>query len=369
MFVGAGQGFRPGTQEDFMKKLPRAIGALILLGSLILMISVAGLGRFGSRSRAEDVSPGAQQAENAPPWIVCFGHVDLEQGITSLYPAVMGRVVEVPVHETEGVHAGDVLLRLDDRLAQLRVREAEADLLAAKELLTQAEKLPDQHRAKMAQQRAAIEAVQHRLEGARYLLARKRELSELQHINRKEADAAGALVEEAEATLRAEQGKLRELEIVDPSSSAKRAQADVEAKEARLEQARRGVEECTLRAPADGTVLRVLVNPGEVLGPQPKQAALLFCPAGERIIRAEVEQEFAGRVAVGEAALIQDDTTTGPAWRGRVTRISDWYTQRRSILQEPFQFNDVRTLECLVALDPGQPPLRIGQRVRVTLGR
>jgi hypothetical protein len=38
------------------------------------------------------------------------------------------------------------------------------------------------------------------------------------------------------------------------------------------------------------------------------------------------------------------------------------------MLQEPLQFNDVRTLECIVQLDPGQPALRIGQRVRVTLG-
>jgi hypothetical protein len=30
--------------------------------------------------------------------------------------------------------------------------------------------------------------------------------------------------------------------------------------------------------------------------------------------------------------------------------------------------NDVRTLECLVVLEPGQPPLRIGQRVRVLIG-
>jgi hypothetical protein len=50
-----------------------------------------------------------------------------------------------------------------------------------------------------------------------------------------------------------------------------------------------------------------------------------------------------------------------------VIRVSDWYTHRRSILQEPFQLNDVRTLEWLIALDPGQQPLRIGQRVRVTI--
>jgi len=32
------------------------------------------------------------------------------------------------------------------------------------------------------------------------------------------------------------------------------------------------------------------------------------------------------------------------------------------------QYNDVRTMECIVELAPGQAPLRIGQRVRVMLG-
>ena len=42
-------------------------------------------------------------------------------------------------------------------------------------------------------------------------------------------------------------------------------------------------------------------------------------------------------------------------------------TQRRSILQEPFQYNDVRTLECIITLDPSNQPVRIGQRMRVTI--
>src|SRR5207244_9084019 len=99
---------------------------------------------------------------------------------------------------------------------------------------------------------------------------------------------------------------------------------------------------------------------------QPKQPAILFCPDEERIVRAEVEQEFARRVTAGARATIQDDTTTSETWSGRVQRISDWYTHRRSILQEPFQFNDVRTLECIIRLDPkADAKPRIGQRVRV----
>ena len=40
----------------------------------------------------------------------------------------------------------------------------------------------------------------------------------------------------------------------------------------------------------------------------------------------------------------------------RVMRVSDWYTHRRSMLFEPFQYNDVRTLECLVSVEPGTLP-------------
>jgi hypothetical protein len=67
--------------------------------------------------------------------------------------------------------------------------------------------------------------------------------------------------------------------------------------------------------------------------------------------------------------VIRDDSNAPAVWRGRVTSLSDWYTQRRSILQEPLQLNDVRTLECLIAVDPDQAPLRIGQRVRVLIGK
>ena len=102
---------------------------------------------------------------------------------------------------------------------------------------------------------------------------------------------------------------------------------------------------------------------------EPRQPPIEFCPGGPRIIRAEVEQEFVGRVAAGQPALIKDDVQPGSTWQGKVTRVADWYAQRRPILHDPSLFTDVRTVEILIAVDPGQPPLRIGQRVRVTIGQ
>jgi hypothetical protein len=54
-----------------------------------------------------------------------------------------------------------------------------------------------------------------------------------------------------------------------------------------------------------------------------------------------------------------------------VARVSEWFARRRSVLLEPGQVNDVRTLECIVTLDKDAAPkgarLRIGQRVHVTI--
>jgi multidrug resistance efflux pump len=136
---------------------------------------------------------------------------------------------------------------------------------------------------------------------------------------------------------------------------------------ARRDQAAQALAECSLRAPEAGTVLRVGAGKGDVLSGYAQQPAILFCGAGQRVVRAEVEQEFAGRVAVGQPAVVADDTRAGWRWRGRVEWVADWYLPRRQALPDPSLFQDVRTVECLIRLDPGQPPLRIGQRVRVLI--
>jgi multidrug resistance efflux pump len=174
-------------------------------------------------------------------------------------------------------------------------------------------------------------------------------------------------VEGAEVLVRGERLKLKEVEALDPTVEVNRAKEDVKAKEAKVEQARLGVLEHDVYAPADGTILRVLTCEGEILGGQPKAPAIQFCPRGERIIRAEVQQEWAAKVAEGQSAVVEDETRGGYQWKGKVTRVSDWFAHRRSMVQEPFQYNDVRTLECLISLEPGGRPLRIGQNVRVII--
>jgi multidrug resistance efflux pump len=261
-----------------------------------------------------------------------------------------------------------MLLRLDDAQARLQVAEAVVVVETARNQLASARELPEQNKARHERQRAAVEAAHHRLAAAQDLLGRKRLFLRVQQISAEEVTAAENRVKELEAAEHAEAAKLTELRAHDPTLDVHGAELAVAAAKSRLDQSRQAQAECVLKAPTAGSVLRILVGPGDVLQVPSKQAAILFAPNGPRLVRAEVDQEFAGRLATGQRALVEDDAPSGARWKGQVLRLADWYHQRRTILKEPSPAPDARTVECLITLDPEQPPLRLGQRVRVMIG-
>lgn len=340
------------------------VGLLALAASF----TVAAVAPYLARADKPAVSPPAGATATVGKTAVSIGHVDVDQGVTALYPTQSGRVTEVLVKEGAEVAAGAPLFRVDDALAQLHVREAKAALTAAEAQLTQARTLTVQHQKQVEGKQAQIEAAKQDVEAARAQRDKAHRLFEKTFASAEEDRAAEALLHKAEAGVKGHEAELAAVEAVDPKVGVTLAEQAVAARKVDLEKAELALKECTVTAPAKGTILRLSVGQGDVLGPTPRQPALLFCAAAPRIVRAEVEQEFADHVAVGQTASIQDDATSTGSWTGKVVRISDWYAHRRSMLLEPMQYNDVRTLECIIELAPNQAPLRIGQRVRVMLG-
>jgi multidrug resistance efflux pump len=341
------------------------------LGVALLTLSVAVAG-WSVRSSADDGRAGTSPTAAAPAArpegrTVCFGFGDVEQRINTLHPLQPGQVTKVLARENDEVEAGAAILQMDDTLAQATLREARAALAEAEAQLTQAKKLPAQHREQLAGQEAVIRAKEHELEGAQASRDQAVRLQKSTGGPVEDVKKAEALVAALQSVIKGEQAKLRGLEALDPQVGITRAEQRVEVCKAQIARAEFALKECKLTAPVKGTVLRLNVAEGDTLGPNPRQPAVEFCPAGPRVVRAEVDQEWAGRVYKGQPALVQDDANAGPSWRGRVSRVSDWFTHRRSILMEPQQFNDVRTLEIIVTLDPDQPQIKIGQRVLVTL--
>lgn len=343
-----------------------SLGGVLLVASAFV---VAGPMRSGWTSAASDnASTHLGPRPSGTPTVVCLGTADVRGGVVRLLPTVSGRVLAVHVDDNADVSAGQILLTLDDRQARNQLREAEAALQAAESQRHEARKGPDQHKLLVTQQKAAVAAVRHELAAARLAAVHKKKLMEAKQLSQEEADAAVEVEQKLKSLEQVETAKLEALELRDPLQELARAEAEVRAKTAMRDRARDALGEYALKAPAAGRVLRVLANPGDLVGPGQMSEALLFCPAGPRVVRAEVEQEYAGRVAIGQQAVIEDAARSGgPNWNGKVVRIADWFTQRRIVTPDQIPVQEVRTLECLVELDPNQPPLRIGQRVRVRL--
>jgi HlyD family secretion protein len=335
----------------------------------ILAASAAGLTAWGLTSRADAPATVNPTATTRTDMHYNFmGFADLEQGVAPLYPLQPGRVIKVFAHDGDAVEEGAPLFTMNDKLAMDQIDAAEADLRDAQLQLEDAQKLTAQHALQIDGQKQAVEARKQEAAAGRAKADEAERFHGSQNASAEVARAAAAQAKGLEAAARGEETKLHMLELVDPSLAVRRAENAVEAKQSQLRKAKTGLRECTVWAPAKGVVERIEVSEGESLGPNPRQPAVMFAAEGPRIVRAEVEQEWAGHVALGASATIQDYSASGPTWHGKVTRLSDWYTHRRSILLEPMQFNDVRTLESIITLDPGQPMVRIGQRMRVTLG-
>ncbi|MBY0526217.1 MAG: HlyD family efflux transporter periplasmic adaptor subunit [Gemmataceae bacterium] len=303
--------------------------------------------------------------------VVCYGTMDVEGGVIPLVPLQPGRVKDVPFSENKRVEKGQVVLRMDPTLAKARLDEASADLAAAEAQLVLARKLPRQNELKADQQNAAIEIAKQRVKAAELARDRKQELLKKEQINAKEVEISARLVDEAKAALKAEEAKLEELELMLPKGAKEqvaRAQADVDAKKAKVAQAQYGFDECEVKAPVDGYLVQVNVTPGSVIGGQSMQPPLQFAPDLPFIIRAEVEQEFANRVQPGQSVTVQEEHGGKESWSGKVKRLARWYTPRRG---ETIRLsnNEVTLLECIIELDSKTPALRLGQRMRVTVNK
>ncbi len=307
----------------------------------------------------------------APParlqGVECLGRVDVEGGLLALAPVRPGRVAAVSVREGETVSADAVLLRLDEEPARLQVETARAALRAAQAQVALAEEAARAYPFRVAGQEAVAAAARSRGSAGREGLRRNERLLDQGLIGKEERASSRDEVKALEAMASAEAERLAGLRVEDPRLRVEQAGAELARAQALLAEAQYALAQCLVSAPEAGSVLRVCCGAGEVVSPQ--AAVIMFAPARPRLVRAEVEQELIHLVVVGQPAVVRDEMDPQWTWEGQVTRIGDWYADSPTIPRRMARFTDIPTVECLIALNPGHPPLRIGQRMTVLLGR
>jgi len=299
--------------------------------------------------------------------VVGFGHVDVQGGTVPLSSPIGGQVEEILVSEGDHVKSGQPLVRLSATQARSQLIEAQAAVEQARVQRRQADRAIEQFDIRKQLQAQAISLAKTKLDAGKRDVQHLTQLAGDDVVPNERLLTARDVVKALESSLEAEELKMRELQLQDPRETVELASASLRLAEAKLAQAEEYLNRHTIVAPSDGTILRVQLTDGQLTGPNQMIPAIWFAPEKPRIVRCEIDQAFADRVQVGMKAEVFDDRVAGQRWTGHVQRCGDWIAQRRSLLDEPFQKNDVRTLETMITLDPGQPEVRIGQRMRVVL--
>ncbi|MGL4462744.1 MAG: HlyD family secretion protein [Planctomycetia bacterium] len=299
--------------------------------------------------------------------IVGFGYWDVEGRPVALSASALGRVEKVYVHENQRVAAGAPLFELDKAKAQAQLALAKSALAQAEVGRGQSRRLAERHELLTAQQREAVAAAKAALDAHRRQVEHLRGLTERGLVDREKFLVANDGTPALEAQERAAELKLTELGLDDPRDGVKLADAAAASAEANVRLAESALKDHTVLAPEAGVVLRLGVAVGQVLGPNQTEPNVWFCPDKPRILRAEVNQNFAALVAAGDAAAVFDDATGRPLGDATVQRCAEWIAPRRSLRDEPLQVNDVRTRECILEPAAGFPELTLGQRVRVMI--
>jgi multidrug resistance efflux pump len=314
-----------------------------------------------SASSVATPSPAVTGAEK----VIGIGFADVEGGATPLSLPLPGSVAQIFIREGQKVRRGDPLIRLHDAKASAQVIRAEAAVLEAKTKLAKAKRAPAGQDLELRQQEQAIAVAKSQRSAAQRHIDSLRGLAGSETVSEEKLLAAIDQLDGLSASLEVEQLKLQRMRLEKPDELLQLAEASLKAAEAELGIAKQNLADHTLPAPRNGDILRVLVSAGQMAGINPLNPAIWFRPEEPTIIRAEVDQAFSGRMQEGMIAEFFDDNRQKSLGKGKVVRLAPWIAQRRTLLDEPFQRNDVRTLECTVSVDSAVEDIRIGQRLRV----
>jgi membrane fusion protein (multidrug efflux system) len=286
--------------------------------------------------------------------------------MVAISPDVDGRVVAVEVAENQFVRQGDVLFRIDLEPFQIALDMAEAKMLSVRNDIEAA-------RAEFRQVEAEIEEARERVQFYAHQAERQRELqgrgiSTAVQLEEAEVDLMGA-----QQRVAALQEKLRTVLAKlggDPASAAELhpmyRQAEAERNMAALDLA-----DAVVRAPVDGVVSRMRLQPGEWL--EEGEPAFSMINPATTWIEANLKETQLEHVEVGQQVEIEADAYPNDLWIGKVASISPATGAEFALIPPQNATGNwvkvVQRLPVRIAVEPhdDQPSLRAGMTVTVSI--
>jgi RND family efflux transporter MFP subunit len=148
----------------------------------------------------------------------------------------------------------------------------------------------------------------------------------------------------------------------------KAAQARLEESQARLHAARAELGKTQLRAPYACKVLEINVEPGQRVGPDSAEPAMVLADLSRRRVLAYVDEVDACRMAVGQSAVVTVDGVPDRSLFGKVCEVKPRMGRRPVHSDAPDEYRDVWSRGVYVDLEDGRdlpPNLRVKVKIQV----
>jgi HlyD family secretion protein len=297
---------------------------------------------------------------SGPDWLAAApGKVEPVSGEVRVGALMLGRVAEVLVKVNDRVGEGDLLVRLEDDEARARLTSAETEVVGRKR-----DRDGVTVKGAAADRRLAEDAV---AAAERALAAARREVDRLSSGGRvdqaREAEPANA----RQAVVAARDDLVRnraELARTKAASDTAPGRLDTALGVARaqLAAAEAVFEKTRIRAPLAGTILQLPVRVGETVAPE-RTLVVVADMSGLRV-RVDLDERHAGKVHVGQTALVRSEAFAARSFIGVVVAIAPALAPGQTATPGRRRPNEGNVLDVHVEL-PGASPLLPGMQVDV----
>jgi membrane fusion protein, multidrug efflux system len=242
--------------------------------------------------------------------------------VTVIAPKVAGFISKLAISDNQQVHAGDLLLTLDDKDYLAALARADAGVILQQAALTNLDATRRLQEAVVAQAQATIVATEAQIvrthdDQVRFTHLLKDSAVSVQESQRADADykEAAAIGEKARAGLAAAQ---RQLEVID--TQKQQVQAALGQALAEQELARLNLSYTELRAPVDGTIGNRSAQVGAYASTGSQLISLV--PAHGLWVDANFKENQLARIRPGLSATVKVDSIPGKVFRGRVLSVA-----------------------------------------------
>jgi multidrug resistance efflux pump len=332
--------------------------------ALVLPLAAAGAWWFGHATPAVRAEPAIAR----PSMLVAPGRIEPVHDPVLLAFEAQGRIAEILVDEGDAVRAGQVLARLDDRLAAAHVAAAEAGLTQARARYALARRGPrtEDVAAARADADAAAAAAAHR--GAEQ--ARSEHLGKVGALATTVVDADDAAARVATAQAAAATARYQSLARGTRAEQIDEAAAAIALAQADLDAARVALDQTVLRAPSDGVILRRTGEVGALVTLMAPAPVVSMADLGQLELRAEIDEADVAAITPGQAAYATADAWGDRRFAVALHRVTRELGRKTVRDDDPRARVDTRVLEVIARFD-GAPgvALPLGLRMQLHIGK